>query len=922
MKRLLILLVALLLVGKGAAQAYKYLDAGLSSKRVYAIQKDGLGYMWLMTHTGIDRFDGTDFRHYRLSGSVTDGRTDQELAYLFLDSRQEVWVVSRQGDIFHYDRFSDRFECISRALHDTQRQSHAPVSCCYMDEADNIWMSSRTDIHIYHTRLHSCTQIPHDFNRSFTCMEQIDAERFFVGTAEGIHYACIENDCLQLTPCIKLDTLQVAINEIYFHRPTQQVFMGTMQQGVVVYDLKLHQAYHLRQVLADVQINRIRSWGQKYILLATEGAGVYRMNVNDYHCEPYITADHEHLNGMNGNDIKDLYIDEEQRIWMAVYPLGVTVRDDRYPAYQWYRHSIGNPQSLVNDQVNAVIEDSEGDLWMATNNGISLYESKRRRWSSYVSSYDDESQSPHHTFFTLCEVTPGVIWAGGYQSGIYRIEKRSRRVQLLMPSQFGELNMLSDKSIRVLKKDRAGIVWVGGDYQLMRIDRQLVESRLYEGLREVADVAECDAQRLWVGTTEGLYLLDKQSGRAEPIALPVENCRIQSLCQHTDGRLYIGTYQSGLFVYDPIGKGFVHYTADNSALLSDNICSILSDGKGGVLLGTEQGVSYLPSEGDRFYNWNRMHGLQADRFNATSGTLRRNGHFVLGSVEGAVEFGIGVFRPSTSTCRLRLCDLQILGESDPVPRLMEQLEQSGHIDLTYRQRSLSLRATAVNYNYTPAYLYTWRLADEDTVWSRPVPQGNILLRRLSPGDHRLQVRVLSSEDRREVLDEMEVVLCVARPLWMGLYLWLPLLLLGGGLLLYRHLHRRKRLATREAASGVEEPSQNPGESRFLAEVQQVVDEHLADTDYNIDTLCSQMCMSRTSFYNKMKQLTGMPPADYVRQRRLQQAARLLVTRQYSITEVADLAGFSDAKYFREVFKKHYGVSPSQYAKGVKGQGAK
>ena len=49
--------------------------------------------------------------------------------------------------------------------------------------------------------------------------------------------------------------------------------------------------------------------------------------------------------------------------------------------------------------------------------------------------------------------------------------------------------------------------------------------------------------------------------------------------------------------------------------------------------------------------------------------------------------------------------------------------------------------------------------------------------------------------------------------------------------------------------------------------------------------------------------------------RLQHAAQLLTSRQYTISEVADRSGFNDAKYFREVFKKYYGVSPSHYAKG-------
>ena len=73
-------------------------------------------------------------------------------------------------------------------------------------------------------------------------------------------------------------------------------------------------------------------------------------------------------------------------------------------------------------------------------------------------------------------------------------------------------------------------------------------------------------------------------------------------------------------------------------------------------------------------------------------------------------------------------------------------------------------------------------------------------------------------------------------------------------------------------------------------------------------------MSRTSFFNKLKALTGYAPADYIRMIRLQHAAKLLKQGEYTITEIADMIGFSDAKYFREVFKKYYNVSPSQFNK--------
>lgn len=72
--------------------------------------------------------------------------------------------------------------------------------------------------------------------------------------------------------------------------------------------------------------------------------------------------------------------------------------------------------------------------------------------------------------------------------------------------------------------------------------------------------------------------------------------------------------------------------------------------------------------------------------------------------------------------------------------------------------------------------------------------------------------------------------------------------------------------------------------------------------FNVDVLCTLLNMSRTSFYNKIKALTDQAPADYVRLIRLKRAAQLLREGKHSITEIAEMTGFNDAKYFREVFK--------------------
>ena len=94
-----------------------------------------------------------------------------------------------------------------------------------------------------------------------------------------------------------------------------------------------------------------------------------------------------------------------------------------------------------------------------------------------------------------------------------------------------------------------------------------------------------------------------------------------------------------------------------------------------------------------------------------------------------------------------------------------------------------------------------------------------------------------------------------------------------------------------------------------------LDNHLADSDLNIDTFAQKMGYGRTTFYKKVKQLTGKTPNDYIKELRMQRATELLKDDTQTIAQVAYQVGIDDPYYFSKLFKSYYGISPSQYRKG-------
>ena len=111
----------------------------------------------------------------------------------------------------------------------------------------------------------------------------------------------------------------------------------------------------------------------------------------------------------------------------------------------------------------------------------------------------------------------------------------------------------------------------------------------------------------------------------------------------------------------------------------------------------------------------------------------------------------------------------------------------------------------------------------------------------------------------------------------------------------------------------------PGDS-FLAKLLDIMDKEMDNNTLTVDELVEEMNMGRTVFFNKLKNLTGLSPVEFIREMRIKRAAQLLEDRKYNITEVTYMVGMNDSRYFSKCFKNTYGVTPSEYRKqrlGVK-----
>lgn len=120
------------------------------------------------------------------------------------------------------------------------------------------------------------------------------------------------------------------------------------------------------------------------------------------------------------------------------------------------------------------------------------------------------------------------------------------------------------------------------------------------------------------------------------------------------------------------------------------------------------------------------------------------------------------------------------------------------------------------------------------------------------------------------------------------------------------------LQEHDADNSISTMELSPMDQKFLEKLYAYIDDNISDCELNVNILGRELGISRTNFYRKVKALTGVSPSDFLRQYRLNRAGDLLLSREYTVGEVAEKIGFDSHSHFSSLFKKHFGVSPRTY----------
>lgn len=787
------------------AQIFEYIDMdnGLSSRRVLSIQQDKQNYIWILTHKGLDRYNGKQCKHYQLHRCNNPLSFYPNLNFLYTDKDSTIWEVGKDGFVFRYDEQRDSFQLAFDLRATFPALKKAPISSVYMDSEANIWFCTNQSQYIYNYHQSKNYQLSPVISDKIICITQAEKNKYYLASEHLLYEVQLKGEQLTEIKKIQLPNVHL-IDHIYYHSPTKQLIINTLLDKLFIYDIEEKQLESMGNSMKDIGVNKIiPSKKEKDVLLiATDGDGVYKLDLKQLTLNHFLKEDTRKPNKMNGSIIKDIYMDSANRIWNVIYPTGITIYTEKYPAYEWFMHSANYTNSLANNCINGVMEDSEGDSWYATSNGICYFDVSENKWINFSPSHSPNGErSENHIFTSLCESSPGIILAGGYMSGIYKIDKRTKEVTFFQQQNIRQ-GEGPDKYIRSIYRDNERLIWIGGFYRLKSYSLTTKEVCEYNIGYPITCITQKDEHSLWIGTINGVFVFDKLKKQAIPLDTEFDIQCINMIYNDPSGNYtYFGTYGDGLFIFEKKTGKVTRYYDENCGLISNNIYSIVPDRNGNLYLGTENGLSFFDIKANKFINWTKEQGLLAASFNPNAAIHSRDGYMIFGSNEGVIVLPDSIQLPETFSSHMIFSDLSIMyrtvhpGEKNSP--LTQALDKTSCIELDYDQNTFSMNVSSINFDNPSNIMYSWKLEGFYDRWSPPSSDNLIRYTNLSPGNYTLRVRAILM-DNHQILEEREIQILIGRPIWMTFWAFLlyALIIIGisYAIIRYQMIRRDKQIS--------------------------------------------------------------------------------------------------------------------------------
>jgi len=757
--------------------------------------------MWFGTASGLDRWDGYQFKVYKHDARDSNSLSDNYIEQIFQGPDGKLWVESRAGRFNIYDLTTDKF---SQNYLDYLRSLSLPDSWLLniVANKDDYWFIYK-DKGIYH-RQPDGRIIPfqpnegdiHTISPAPICNAQVDGDgNCWVVHEDGrmekidsrLNKVVLNTAILQQTVVPPMSICHILIdreNDLWLS--SNGVFKGAIYYSPLTGELK-----HLTQDtgparLSSNVIQNIIQDSRGDIWMATDHGGVDIVHKKDFTVKT-ITHVEDDRKSLPDNSISTVYQDYSGTIWIGTFKSAISYYHQERFQFPQYRRQPGNSSSLPFDDISGFAEDKKGNIWMATNGGGLIYFD---RTTGIFRQFRHDPAQPNslsnNVIVSLKMDRNDNLWIGTYFGGLDCFDGKKfihYRHDPKNPSS------LADDRVMCVYDDSGNDLWIGTLAQGMdRLDKRTGTFYHYNisipgSIKNnyVSSITEDSRHQLWIGTGYGIDVLDKGSGRfihysSDSNGLSSDN--VNYLLCDSHGYMWVGT-REGLNIFDPARHRFQSFSSDNG--LPDNtIQCIVEDKQHDIWASTLNGVSRLTGDWSAppgslhpvFNNFYESDGLQGREFNEKSGLILSDGSMLLGG-----HNGLNIFDPARIVHRnfippIVLTDLQlfnkIVSPGKPVNGhtiLEKSLSSTSQITLRHNDNVFSLEFASLDFFQHTKDKYAYKLDGFDKTWlvtdgkARKATYTN-----LDAGDYTFRVRAID-EDGNWNSNEATLRIHVLPPFW-------------------------------------------------------------------------------------------------------------------------------------------------------------
>ncbi len=320
-------------------------------------------------------------------------------------------------------------------------------------------------------------------------------------------------------------------------------------------------------------------------------------------------------NTLSSNQVRALYEDRQGTIWVgcgsiwneenAMKKGGLNRLDQEKGTFTRYIHDPANPQSLIDNRIRSIFEDSRGTFWVGTA-GDGLHTMNREKGTferhTYNPAHPEKLSRPplrnifpwavdHVTFIT--EDLTGAIWIGSMTNGINRYDPETKKVTHFPNFKDSVSGVQTNAIGGAACISREGVLWVGYWEGLFRVDPLQKNIPYFTTGGQVYSIYEDTAAMLWYATPGGLKKKNRRTGTEKQFvsdpgdAQTISNNRINAIYEDRQGTLWIGT-DRGLNHFDRNTGAFARYRSygvEDSSLKGGIITAICENRQGSLLIG-------------------------------------------------------------------------------------------------------------------------------------------------------------------------------------------------------------------------------------------------------------------------------------------------------------------------------------------------